>query len=156
MNSIIKNYQANKKFFEKIITIFFVIIVFLIPVISSAQVTINPNLPGAQIQSSDNNPCTIVINFYWFAIFISGILAFGAIVYGGIKYQISAGNPGSQSEGKKWIMGALEGIVLLFASYLILQTINPALTKCQWPELQNIQNNNVKLPQQNKNNIIQI
>jgi hypothetical protein len=101
----------------------------LIPLFVLAQVTISVNVPGPQIASA-NNPCTTVINVYWFALFISGILAFGAIVWGGIKYALAAGNPSGQSEGKQWIQGALIGLLLLAGASLILGTINPALTHC--------------------------
>jgi hypothetical protein len=135
MNFFKNNYQIKSNFFKKAFIVFFIILIVTIPAFVFAQVTINPNLPGAVVPNTNNNPCTSIINFYWFAIFISGILAFGAIVYGGIKYQLAAGNPSGESEGKKWITGALEGLLLLFSAYLILKIINPNLTKCQLPEL---------------------
>lgn len=104
------------------------------PIFVFAQVTINYQIPGAQTVSA-NNPCTTVINFYWFALLISGILAFGAIVWGGIKYAVSAGNPSGQSDGKDWIKGALLGILLLAGAYLILNIVNPALVHCSIPGL---------------------
>jgi hypothetical protein len=96
--------------------------------------SINVNIPGSQAVSA-SNPCTTVINFYWFALMISGILAFGAIVWGGIKYSLAAGNPSGQTEGREWIMGALLGILLLASTYLVLSIINPALITCQIPQL---------------------
>jgi hypothetical protein len=146
MNFFKNNYQIKSNFFKKAFIVFFIILIVTIPAFVFAQVTINPNLPGAKIQTSNNNPCTSIINFYWFAIFISGILAFGAIVYGGIKYQLAAGNPSGESEGKKWIMGAIEGLLLLFSAYLILKIINPNLTKCQLPELSPAKNEQITLP----------
>jgi hypothetical protein len=137
------NYKKNNLI--KIISILFIVL-FIFSINSVRAITINPNLPGARIQTSNNNPCTFVINFYWFAIFISGILAFGAIVYGGIKYQLAAGNPSGESEGKKWIMGAIEGLLLLFAAYLILNIINPNLTKCQLPELSTVEKGTISSP----------
>jgi len=122
------------KFFKKVFFVLCVVAVVVFPIFVFAQVTINYQIPGTQ-PASANNPCTTVINFYMFALLISGILAFGAIVWGGIKYAVSAGNPSGQSEGKDWIKGALLGILLLAASYLILNIINPALVHCSLPEL---------------------
>jgi hypothetical protein len=136
------NYKKNNLI--KIISILFIVL-FIFSINSVKAVDINPNLPGAVVSNTNNNPCTSVINFYWFAIFISGILAFGAIVYGGIKYQLAAGNPGGQSEGKKWITGALEGLLLLFSAYLILKIINPNLIKCQLPELSPLEKQDINL-----------
>ena len=122
------------KFLEKILFVLCVVAVAVSPVFVFADVTINVNIPGSQAVSA-SNPCTTVINFYWFALMISGILAFGAIVWGGIKYFLAAGNPSGQTEGREWIMGALLGILLLASTYLVLSIINPALITCQIPQL---------------------
>ena len=84
-----------------------------------------PFLALAQITGS--TPGEYVQSFYRFALLISGALAFGAIVYGGIKYTFAAGNPSGQSEGKEWVKGALLGLLLLAAAGIILRTINPNL-----------------------------
>src|SRR5665213_1497883 len=97
---------------------------FLISKAQAAAITINPNLPGVT-NVSTAGPAGWVASFYNFALIISGILAFGAIVFGGFKYATSAGNPTGQSEGRAWIWSALLGLLLLGAAYLILQTINP-------------------------------
>ncbi|MDE2020884.1 MAG: hypothetical protein KGJ13_11160, partial [Patescibacteria group bacterium] len=102
------------------------------------------NLPLSQSFTSltgsatSTTPCSTVINFYGFALFISGILAFGAIVYGGIRYAVSAGNPSGQSEGIDWIKGALFGVLLLASAYVLLNIVNPALVKCELPTLKTL------------------
>ena len=102
-----------------------------------AAITINPNIPGLQ-NVLTAGPCGWIVNFYTFALIIAGILAFGAIVYGGFLYATSAGNPSKQSEGRSWIWSALLGVLLLGGAYLILYTINPNLTKCSLPALSSI------------------
>jgi Type IV secretion system pilin len=101
---------------------------------AGTPVTINPNLPGAAPASS-GTPWGFVANFYQFALMIGGVLAFGVVVYGGVKYMMSAGNPSGQSDAKEWIWGALLGLLLLAGAYLILNTINPALVHLQLPTL---------------------
>ncbi len=118
----------------KIISFLCVLVGVATPFLVFANTVISVDIPGAQAASA-NNPCVMVINFYWFALLISGILAFGAIVWGGVKYAIAAGNPSAQSDGKDWIMGALLGLVLLASAHLVLNTINPDLAKCQLPTL---------------------
>jgi hypothetical protein len=83
--------------------------------------------------SPGTGPGGFVNDFYRFSLMIGGILAFGAIVYGGIRYIFAAGNPSGQSEGKEWIKGALWGLLLLAGAYLILNVINPNLTKLALP-----------------------
>ena len=111
---------------------------FFISEARAAAITINPNLPGVT-NASASGPAGWVASFYNFALIISGILAFGAVVYGGFKYATSAGNPAGQSEGRSWIWSALLGLLLLGGAYLILQTINPNLVKLQNPNLNSTQ-----------------
>ncbi|MBU6500501.1 MAG: hypothetical protein KGJ89_01575 [Patescibacteria group bacterium] len=96
-----------------------------------ATVPINTNLPfstGPDIPSTVNA-------FYKYALYLGGILAFGAVVFGGVKYIFAAGNPSGQSEGKDWIKSALLGLVLLGGAYLILNVINPNLVNLNLPTL---------------------
>ena len=62
-----------------------------------------------------------------FAIWIIGLVAFGALIYGGIRYLTSVGNPAVQSDAKDQILAAFLGMIILFSSYFILTTINPQL-----------------------------
>ena len=72
-----------------------------------------------------------VTNTYAWALGISGMLALGIIIFGGVLYSASGGNPGRIDEAKKWIQHALFGLALLFSSYLLLNLINPDLTRLQ-------------------------
>ncbi len=96
-------------------------------------ITINSNLPGVNPASAGIPG--LIGNFYSFALTIAGILAFGAIVYGGIKYAAGAGNPSSQSEGKSWVTNALLGLLLLAGAWIILYTINPTILTLPIPGL---------------------
>ena len=97
------------------------------------NITINSNLPGAS-PASEGVP-GFVSNFYSFALIAAGILAFGAIVWGGIKYATGRGNPSEESDGKSWITSALLGLLLLAGAYVVLKTINPELLNLQIPGL---------------------
>ncbi|TSA45135.1 hypothetical protein D4R51_02395 [bacterium] len=86
----------------------------------------NPSLgacpPTADIPSYLNN-------LYRFAVGIAGLLALGFIVAGGVYYTISSGSGDKQREARSMITSALLGVALLFGSYLILNTVNPQITK---------------------------
>lgn len=97
-----------------------------------AQVEIKTGLPGV---TSTADPGKFIGGIYNFAFLIAGVLALGAIVYGGVKYMTSAGNPSGQSEGREWIKGAIFGLLLLFGAYFILNIINPDITKLSLPTL---------------------
>src|SRR3989344_1902156 len=75
-----------------------------------------------------------IIRFYQFGVGIAGILAVGMIVVGAITISLS-GAIDKQKEGKDMIKSAIWGIALLLGSYLILNTINPELTKLKDPDI---------------------
>jgi hypothetical protein len=97
-------------------------------------VTISMSLPGDT--STSTSPGGFVNYFYQYALGVGGILAFGVVVYGGVRYMISAGNPSGQSDAKEWIKAALMGLLLLAGAYFILNVINPKLTNLTLPTLQ--------------------
>jgi len=95
--------------------------------------TIAPNIPGTNANST---PGQFISALYTWSLSVGGLLALGAIVYGGIKYTLSAGNPSGQNEGKEWVKAALLGLFLLLGAYLILYTINPNMVNLNLPSLQ--------------------
>ena len=64
-----------------------------------------------------------------FSLSVVGITALGVLVFAGVRYISSAGNASAQEDAKKWIWDAILGLLLLLASFLILNTINPDLTE---------------------------
>src|SRR3989338_1304828 len=109
---------------------------FLFVAVAGAQVTVtvNADIPGVTGGATGGTGiCDTVFGFYNFALAFGGVLALGAITYGGVKYTMAAGNPSGQSEGKAWVRDALLGLLLLAGAYLILNIINPDLTKCGLP-----------------------
>lgn len=72
---------------------------------------------------------------YEWGISLGGLAAFVALVAAGFKYLTSAGDPGKMREAMNWVKSASLGLVLLFSSVLILNTINPQLTALKMPPL---------------------
>jgi len=62
-----------------------------------------------------------------FALVMAGFLAVLMITVGGIIYMASGGNESQITKAKERINNALWGLLLAFASYLLLYTINPQL-----------------------------
>lgn len=77
-------------------------------------------------------------NILNWAIGIAMGIAIALIIYGGILYTVSGGNKSLATEGKKWISAAIYGVVLLFAAFLLLNTINPQILQIKNPGLQQI------------------
>jgi hypothetical protein len=107
-------------------------------VFAQSKITISTSIPGMGVVTPNTPPGAYINGFYNFLLMMGGLLALGAIVYGGILYAASGGNPSKQSEGKSWIWSALTGLLLLAGAYLILYTINPNLTNLTLPSLESI------------------
>jgi hypothetical protein len=114
------------------------LVILVVPALAFAQTQISTSIPGNNANSTSSAPGAFIANFYQFALMIGGILAFGAIVFGGVKYTASAGNPSAQSDAKEWIWGALTGLLLLAGAYLVLHTVNPQLVNLNLPTLSQI------------------
>jgi hypothetical protein len=113
---------------------------FLLPslVFAQAKLSVSGNLPGMAPITAGSNPGSWVNGFYSLALMLGGVLAFGAVVYGGVLYASSAGNPSRQGEGKEWIWAALTGLALLAGAWLVLNAINPDLTNVAFPGISSV------------------
>lgn len=90
--------------------------------------------PGATEADTATFPAYVKYLFN-FSIIISGVIAFGVLVYNGFLYLTSAGEPGVMKDAVDKIIGAFLGVVILLSSYLILTTINPDLANLTLNEL---------------------
>ncbi len=107
-----------------------------VPAFAQTQITIATSVPGNYgAASAAASPGAFIANFYIFSLIIGGILAFGVIVFGGVKYMASAGNPSAQGDAKEWIEAALLGLLLLVGVYFILDVINPQILNLNLPTL---------------------
>ncbi len=73
--------------------------------------------------------------FYYFIVGVAGLSAFVMLVWGGVEWLTSAGNPTKIGDAKDKITSALLGLLIILGSWLILQVINPELTTLQLPQL---------------------
>lgn len=65
---------------------------------------------------------------YTYGLSIAGILATIVMMFGGLLWLTSQGNSQQVGEAKAWIGGATTGLLLLFCTFLIMNTVNPELT----------------------------
>lgn len=119
-----------------------VLIAVIFPAIGLAQerAKIDISIPCISCKNaSGDNPVGLIADFYELALALSGVLALGMIIYAGILRVTSANSPSKVSESNDIIFNALLGIVLLFGAYILLNTINPELTKLEIPQLSKIE-----------------
>ena len=106
--------------------VFIVLLVGIFFIVNAQEAFLNPDVGRVGIPE-------FLSGFYKFAIMISGILAVGMIVVGGIYITLSGASPDKKNEGKSMILGALWGLALVLGAYLILKTLNPGLVLLESP-----------------------
>ena len=111
---------------KKIFLSIFLCILLLFPILLQGRELDYPSFPG--IQAWQGTLTDFFRYFYQILLGIGAILAFGYFILGGFLYFTSFGNPARLSRAKDLIISALWGLFILFASYAILSTIDPALT----------------------------
>lgn len=99
-------------------------------------------LAGGQC-ADEQTPAGYIARLYQFGLMIVGLFAFAGIIYGALKYVLSAGNMADQSDAKDQITQAVLGMLLLLGSFLILYTINPEITNIRNPNLEVINIKNI-------------
>ena len=91
-----------------------------------------PTIPGAETPTSVKTPLPDYVKYIFnFSLAIVSLIAFGALIYGGVLYLTSAGNPSKMGDARGRMFAGILGLIVLFSSYLILTTINPQLVIMQ-------------------------
>jgi hypothetical protein len=146
MNKSLSNVLKNKKFL-------FIIVVFIlffnvnvafgigeecIPVTNSMDLEI----PLAGKVSVDNLG-DYLTNIYNYLIYLSGIFAVIMIIIAGFQWVMAGGNESKISGAKERIKNAIIGLILVSSCYLILNIINPDLTKVGMPTVCDIRQDEI-------------
>jgi len=93
-----------------------------------------PQIPGAtQPKTVAEGLPEYVDYLFHLAVIIIGFAILAALVYAGVSYFLSFGNPAKLSDAKEGIFAAFLGAVILLSAYLIFNTINPQLTILELP-----------------------
>lgn len=89
-----------------------------------------PTIPGTITPDTIETPLPVLFKYiYNLSIILAGAIAFVVTVWGGLKYLFAGPKPGKLTDAREQIGFGLLGMVLIFASYLIVNTINPDFTK---------------------------
>jgi hypothetical protein len=105
--------------------------------------TIDPNCTGTNCKASFTSYLPGVFKF---SIAVAAILAFAVISYGGFL-QMTSDSVMKTDEGKKYVWGAIQGLLLVIGAYAILYTINPQFLSFNLSlETPQLTNNNPSVP----------
>jgi hypothetical protein len=88
-----------------------------------------PGLFSGEIVIGSESIGQYIAAFYIFFVALTGVLAVAMMVLAGFRWITAAGNASKITEAKDMINGALFGLMLVLLSYLLLNLINPTLTK---------------------------
>jgi hypothetical protein len=129
----IKKSYRKLSFYEFITIVFFAFVISGIivgDVLALDNVTMKYQVPIVSGESPQTLPLYINMVYKW--LMGAGLVLVGIMVtIGGFMYVSSGGDSKSIGTGKKYIINALIGMLLLSSAYLILNTINPDATEME-------------------------
>ena len=122
------------KYFKNV-SLIFLLAVFLILVLGNFCLAQEkpleveyPSVPGVETPTSVKTPLPDYVKYIFnFSLAIVSLIAFGALIYGGVLYLTSAGNPSKMGDARGRMFAGILGLIILLSAYLILTTINPRL-----------------------------
>lgn len=87
-----------------------------------------PTISGRTI-TSDSTFSDYVVYYFSLALIIGIIAAVVVLIIAGIKFLFSQGDTSKRSDAKRMITGAFIGLIVLFGSYALLNSLNPSATE---------------------------
>jgi len=134
----------NKKFFLCLT----VLGIFAFGSVSLAALNVDwPKSPmGTELKEGSLTITTLIKYLYEWGIGIAGFAVFIVLVFAGVEYLTSVGNASKMKDAMDRIKSAAFGLVLLLASVLILNTINPQLTVLKTPTFGIVTSTTLNLP----------
>lgn len=70
-----------------------------------------------------NTPQEIIVNVINYILGFAAFVAIGVIIYGGYQYMTSLGDPTKIEKGKKTLINAIIGLVIIILAFIIVQTV---------------------------------
>ncbi|MBU4351175.1 hypothetical protein L6250_03420 [Candidatus Parcubacteria bacterium] len=125
----------DKKRFLKKVGYLFGAFLLLLPILAFAFETKFPVIPGVPSPSD----FTSFVNYlYYFLLIVGSMVSLLSLIYGGIIYFFSGGNPGKTFFAKQQIYASFTGLGILLLSFVILNFLNPNLTITRLPNVPTI------------------
>ncbi len=109
-----------KKYLKILIILFLVFFSF-----SAFARQLEVDYPGAEFSTTATQLSVYIKYIYTFILSIIGIIAFLILIFGGLGYIASSGNPEKLTESKKKVISSFLGLLIIVSSYIILETIYP-------------------------------
>ncbi len=129
---------------NKILILFSVFVLVFLPVFAFSSTEVSyPSIPGAispqDIVSQAENEKEVfplfLVYIFNVLLLVSVFVVAGITVYGITVYAMSSNNPENSKKAKEWIINAIQGSLIIFASYALLYTIDSRLVLFQFGNL---------------------
>ena len=129
---------------KKLLFLSLLIAIFVVtPFFAFSQEIIYPSIPGVaapqeflkEVQSQEEILPLFMTYFFHLFLVVSIAVAVSIMLYGGFIYIISSGDPEKRKHGKSWMLSALQGSLIVFASYSLLFTLDSQLVLFQQREI---------------------
>jgi hypothetical protein len=110
---------------------------------SAASLIFNPQikgfLPRYVFEENSTKPIAEVIKIIFeYGIKVIALMALIVTIIGGLLWSIAGGSSQKVGEAKQWIFSGLSGLLLILFSYVLLNTINPALVNLKTSTIKTI------------------
>jgi len=87
-----------------------------------------PDIPGVETPTTTKTALPAYIRYiFQFSLSLAALITLISFFYGGVRYLTSGGSAFAQKEAKSQISAGVLGLIILLASYIALNTINPQL-----------------------------
>ena len=98
-----------------------------------------PKFFGTVLPDPCSSPAAYIQYWFYFGLYLGGFIALLALVGAGVYRVVAAHNPVSVGKADSYIVNAVLGLILLFGSWLLLNTLGgPGLTTVRDPVLPNL------------------
>ncbi|MEA3344132.1 MAG: pilin [Patescibacteria group bacterium] len=88
-----------------------------------------PVIPGTHTPKVISEGLPEYIEYiFTFSFYLIALIILAVLIYSGIQYFTSFGNPSKLTSAKEGIRASILGVLILLSSYLVFNTINPQLT----------------------------
>jgi len=94
-----------------------------------------PEINGIKITATSTIE-TYAVYLFSISMIIGTILAFAVLIYGGLRYVTSSGNPDAMGDAKKWIWESILGLMLLLCTWFIIGVINKEMLSPTVPDVE--------------------
>jgi murein DD-endopeptidase MepM/ murein hydrolase activator NlpD len=84
-----------------------------------------------------------VENIFNLGLGVGAILALGTIIYAGILYTTAGDSESKQKDAKEWILSAAKGLGLIAFGWILLNIVNPNITKIKEIEIPKLEYNDL-------------